>query len=243
MKLSNEAKIGMMVGLVLVLLLTLTVKTGDFHFSRKGYLMKVHFDRIDGITSNAPVLLNGLEVGLVKDIAMKEIEGASVMELTIWLKDGTKVKQGAKAYVKGLGFMGEKYVSLTAGDKGGAILPPDSVILGKEPTDIDSILTDGKDITVQIKELSTNLNERIQKNEEKIDRIFTNLDTSLVHAASFSANLDERMKINAKHIDEIMANLHSASENLDELSYDLKLNPWKLMYRSKENQRRPKDEK
>ena len=237
MKLTNEAKIGMMVSMVVVLLLVLTFKTGNYQFTKRGYEMKVHFKRIDGIIPNAPVLLNGLEVGLVKNIAMKEIDADSVMEITIWLQEQAKVKQGAKAYVKGLGFMGEKYVSLSSGDKGGGVLPPNSIILGADPADLDSILRDGKDITAEVKELATNLNERMKVNEEKIDRIFTNLDTSLDHAASFTTNLDERLKANEKHIDEIMVNLHSASANLDEFTYDLKLNPWKLLYRSKEKRK------
>jgi len=67
MKISNEFKIGIMVSIVAVLLIALTIKAGDFRFSKTGYILKVQFLNIDGVNNNTPVMLNGLEVGYVKE--------------------------------------------------------------------------------------------------------------------------------------------------------------------------------
>ena len=227
MKLSNEAKIGIMVVAVVVLLAGLTIKTGNFNFSKKGYLMKVSFTNIDGIDLNAPVLLNGLEVGAVKDIIIDHSNDDTTMQLVVWLEDHAKVRQGAKAYVKNMGFMGEKYVGLTAGDKGAPWMGPGETIRGDAPADLDKLLKDGQEIAAQLKEVSQNINERLRVNKDHID-------STLANFHSISDNIDERLRVNKDHIDGLIASLHSSSVNLDQFTYDLKLNPWKLLYRSKE---------
>ncbi len=234
MKLTNEIKIGIMVVSVLGVLAVLTLKTGKVHLSDDGYPVKVHFKDVDGVTLNSPVMLNGLEVGLVKNISVVETGSEVFMELTLSIKHGIKIHEGAKANVKMMGFMGEKYVGLTSGDAGKAVLSENSVIMGNEPADLDKLLKDGQEIANQLKLVSTNINERLQVNKDHIDNIFLNFDTSMKHIASISENLDERLTVNKGNIDETLSNLKHTTVNLDQFSYDLKLNPWKLLYRTKE---------
>jgi hypothetical protein len=92
---------------------------------------------------------------------------------------------------------------------------------------------DGQAIAANIKELSANLNERFEKNKEEIDETMISLNTSMKHLASITENVDERLTLNERYIDETVLHLHTMSVNLDEFSEDLKLNPWKLMYREK----------
>ncbi len=117
MNLSNEAKIGILVAAVLVMLGILTWKSGNFSFNPQGFEVRVHFKNIDGVEKNAPVTLNGLEVGRVQDIRLLYGEQTRV-ELILWLKQEAKLHQGATAFVKNMGFLGEKRVELTTGDDG-----------------------------------------------------------------------------------------------------------------------------
>ena len=235
MKLSNEAKIGMMISIVVLILIGLTFKTGNFHLGEKGYTVKVHFHNIDGIDKNAPVMLNGYEVGSVKDINVVEEDGATKMLLTIWLPESVQLKEGTKAYVKNMGFMGEKYVGLSSPEKGTALLAADTTLTGQEPADLDKLLLDGSEIAANIKDVVKNLNERLTKNKESIDQIVANLDVTMKNMTSITNNVDERLKVNKEHIDGTLSHLHSSTVNLDQFTYDLKKNPWKLMFRSKED--------
>ena len=81
MKISNEAKVGVLVFTVFVALGVLTFRTGDFSLSKKGYTVKVHFENIDGVGLNAPVMLNGLEVGKVEAITILEEAESTKLEL------------------------------------------------------------------------------------------------------------------------------------------------------------------
>ena len=229
MKLSNEMKIGILVAGVAILLIGLTLRVGKFSFTKKGYTIKVHFYRIEGLERNAPVRLNGLEIGSLKAIRILYNE-ETTMELTLWLDEKAKLREGAKAYVKNMGLLGEKYIELTGGNKAGAFLPADTLIIGEEPLDFEKLVAKGDVIADNLKVISENLSERLRINSQAIDNILKDL-------ASITHNVNERLAVNHQAIDEIIANLHTTTGNLEELSDDLKMNPWKLMYKGKERTR------
>jgi|GEM_PF-209223 len=238
--LTNEAKIGIMVAAVVTALGLLTVKTGDFKFRPQGYELKAYFYNIDGVDKNAPVRLNGMEVGLVKD--MKILYGEDTkMELTLWMNEDKKVHEGSKAYVKNMGLFGEKYVGLTIGDSSKGYLAPGSIIMGEEPADFERIMADGQTIATNLKVISKEIRDHLELNREGIDELLANLRVTSKHIASITSNVDERLAVNKHLIDDIVSNINSATRNFDEMSQDLKLNPWKLMY--KEKTKKPSQEK
>lgn len=237
MKITNEAKIGILVVITLGILGVLHFKTANYSFSIKNYELKVRFKNIEGVEVNSPVTLNGLDVGRVKDIQILYGETTRV-ELTLLLQENAKLHEGAKAFVKNMGFMGEKYVALTSGDDGKPFLKQGAVFDGQEPTDLDSVLAEGKDIVTNVKEISERINERLKVNAEAIDEVVKNMNTTMKHVASISGNINERLEINKLLVDGIVLNVHSATQNLEELSLDLKENPWKLLYRPKKKNKK-----
>jgi phospholipid/cholesterol/gamma-HCH transport system substrate-binding protein len=232
MRINNETKIGIFVVIVLLILAVSTWKTGDYQFAPKGYELKIQFKDIDGVELNAPVTLNGLEVGRVKDINILYGEATRV-EIILWMKEEAKVHEGAKAYVKNMGFLGEKYVAVTTGDDGTPFLKSGTVIIGEEPADFQSILADGEVIAANIKEISQAVNERLKVNSAAIDSIIADMRTSMTHITSISSNIDKRFQVNDHLVDDAISNLNLTSKNLEEMSCDLKQNPWKLLYKPK----------
>ncbi len=234
MKINNETKIGLMVTIVIALLVALTVKTGNFALSRKGYPIKVHFKNVDGVNLNSPVMFNGFEVGIVDDIVIKDDALETKIELTLSIREKAKLREGAKAYIKNLGFMGEKYVGLTSGDKGGSYLAPGDVIVGQEPPDFERLLAQGQDIATRINSITENIDERLKVNKDAVDGTLLNLDVTMEELALLVRNLNTRLSENEQKIDSTVSNLHGLSVNLEELSYDLKMNPWKILHKGKE---------
>jgi len=236
MKINNETKVGILIVSALAMLFGLTYKTGKFNFSKEGYIIKIQFKDIDGVNLKSPVMYNGFEVGIVEDVMIKDdlVNQESVMELTIWLNDQVKLREGTKAYVKNLGFMGEKYVGLTSGKKGGAYLNSEDVIIGEPPPNFEKLISDGQQIADQLKKISFNVNERLEKNKQNVDAILTNINMTTKNMSSLAVNMDERLENNKENVDAIINNLQILSTNLEEMSYDLKMNPWKLLHKSKE---------
>lgn len=241
MQLNNETKIGLMVILGVAILLGMTVKAGNFTLKKDGYRITAVFSDIDGVSRNSPVMLNGMEVGVVEDIQIKYGADQTAMELTLWLNSTAKLKEGAKVIIKNLGFMGEKYIALTAGDPHAPYLQPGAVIQGQAPMDFDKLMNDGHALLGQANEIAANVNQRLKTNEKNIDETMANLNITMTHMSSLTQHLDKIVSVNENNIDSILGNfngmslhLEGASANLEEMSADLKKNPWKLLFRAKE---------
>lgn len=227
---NNETKIGALVVGVLVILAVLTWKTGKYRFIPNGYEFKVQFKDVEGLGKNAPVTLNGFEVGRVKDV--KIIYGdIPEVELTLWLKDEARVPRGAKAHIRTMGFMGEKFVAITMVDSKEGFLPPGAVLHGEKPASLERLMSEGETIAANIKSITTDINERLAVNREAIDDIFANFRIVSRNLNSISTNVNERLAVNEQMIDDLVGHLNVTSRNLEEMSWDLKLNPWKLLYR------------
>lgn len=231
MKLTNEARIGILVAAVLVILGILTWKTGNYSFIPDGYLIKVHFKDVQGLAKNAPVTLNGFEQGRVNDVKIIYDGEIPQVELSLWLKSEAKVPRNAKAYVRMMGFMGEKYVALEMTGAQEGFLTPGSIIYGQDPSSLEKIVAEGEVIAKNIREISEAVNDHLKLNKESINDIIANLRVTSKNLGSITTNVNERLVVNTKHIDSMISNLDETSINLNEMSYDLKLHPWKLFFK------------
>jgi len=234
MKINNEIKLGLFVIAVISILVGLTIKTGKIQFADEGYHIKVHFKDIDGVNLNSPVMYNGFEVGVVKDITIKHVGDSIKMELTLWMKRSARLKGGAKAYIKNLGFMGEKYVGLTSGNQAEAYLAENAIIQGEEPPDLVVLYSGAKEVLAKVDGIATNLNERLEVNKYTIDEMLIAARETMKNISSLAEKTSNKLEVNDESIDAIVENLEMISENFKELSYDLKLHPWKILHRSKE---------
>jgi phospholipid/cholesterol/gamma-HCH transport system substrate-binding protein len=233
MRINDETKIGLMVVAVIAILIGMTIKTGNLQFSQEGYHINVRFSDIDGVNLNSPVMFNGYEVGIVKDIRIIEVADEIQMELKVWMKEEARLKKGTKAYVKNLGFMGEKYVGLVAGPASREYLKDGVTIQGEDPPDFGVLFAQTQDVIGQVKGITENLNERLEVNKYVVDDILANANETMENISDISANTSDRLAVNEQKIDSIVTNLERLSVNFKELSHDLKLHPWKLLYRGK----------
>ncbi len=240
MKVNNEVKIGIMVTLSIVVLMGLTYKVKDLSFSKKGYLVKVQFKDIQGVNLSSPVMFNGYKMGVVKNIVIKDSDDGTKMELTLWLEEKARLRKDSKAYVKNLGLMGEKYISLTAGTKKRAYLSAGEVIVGEESPDFEKLMHDGQEIATELKGISRNINERLEHNKAVVDEILVSLNVALKNIVDIADNIEQRLDVNKEPIDNIVNNLELTSKNLEEMSRDLKLHPWKIMYKGKDKKKEKK---
>ncbi len=200
---TNELKVGILVIVCLAVLAGFLYKTGSLDFSKEGYELQVLFSRVGGVQVSAPVRVAGVEVGRVTDISLCCEEDTKVI-LTLWLKEGTRVRKDAVAHITALGLMGEKYIEISAGSSDAPFVNGGDKICGEDPMQLDALARKGETIaeTLQetlehIKILAENSNTVVADNKEKIDSLFSNLELT--------------------------------SQNFKEFSEDVKRHPWKLL--------------
>ncbi len=202
---SNEFKAGFLILLAIITLGYITVKTGKLPLKQEGYSIFVIFDEISGLEDKAPVMLNGLTVGKVDGIEPVYQEDKTFIKLKLWIEKKAQIRKGAKVSIKTLGLMGEKYIQI-ASHTGEQFIMPGEILQGVSMQDLDAIMEEALVISKKVESLI---------DEVKI----------------LSTNLNLTVSENKTTLSQMLKNFESTSQNIEEMSADLKRHPWKLLYR------------
>jgi len=201
---SSEAKVGLFVLIAIIILGYMSFQVGEYGFGlKKGYLVTVVFDNATGLEKDASVTVAGVEVGRVESIVLQDGKARVAMRIM----PGVKLEKDVKAALKTYGILGDKFIEIVPGTRGGAQLEEGGQITEVEKTaDIDKLLrelgtiaSDVMEVTASLRkvvggaegvanlkaiientrELSDNLNTVVKQNDEK----FTVMVDSLKNAA------------------------------------------------------------
>lgn len=208
MRMTNEAKTGLIVLVSIGLLGALLLKVGNFTLFKKGYTVRSQFHFTAGVKAHAPVRLSGVDVGEITDIRINYGD-ETVIELVMWINEGAKIRLDSKAYVTTLGLMGEKYIEIKAGTAATDYAKPGDVIPSEDPVRLEDLMAMGIKVA-----------EDVGKTTKDISRL--------------ASRLDDTVKDNRSKIDHIFENLDETSENFKEFSEDIKWHPWKVLMKGKE---------
>lgn len=208
--LTKEIKVGMVLVVSVLILLLFFYKMGKFDFSKEGYRIKAVFDFAGGIAKNAPVRVLGVEVGKVEEIDLKYGEETQVF-LTLWVDQRTKLREDAKAYVSMSGLMGGSYIELYPGSNDLGFLKEGSIIPGDDP-----------------------FHSLMKTFTDRGEKLVNDLQAALANIKSLASNVDDIVIENKEEINNILQNVEVTTENLKELSSDLKNNPWKILTKPKD---------
>jgi len=218
-KYGNEFKVGIFVILCIVALAYLTVSTGKLNLKQGGYYIYVVFDDIAGLDTKAPVMLNGREVGKVEDIEISYKDNMTKNVLKLWLSDNAKIRKQAVVSIKTLGLMGEKFIQISS-NEGAEFLAPNATLVGKPFMDLDVLMDQAELVAGDIDELLNNVNSLTDE------------------VKKLTMSLYDTVEGNQDKISRIIANLELTSENIQELTEDIKRNPWKLLHRPRQRRER-----
>ncbi|MDP8261239.1 MAG: MlaD family protein [Candidatus Kappaea frigidicola] len=199
-KANTELRVGIFVLVGLVVFGFIIFSIGDFTLVKNGYFIKARFDDISGLDVGAPVDLIGVKVGEVKgiDIIYDKLLDKKIVELKLWIKNGVVVKRDANVRLRRLGLMGEQYVHLSLGSDEIPLLSEGGVIYGEDMISVDDVTKEVFLVTQEFKKTLRCVNEVVGDNKFRSD------------------------------LKDIADNTKNATENLEDLTADLKANPWKL---------------
>jgi phospholipid/cholesterol/gamma-HCH transport system substrate-binding protein len=208
---NTAAKVGAFFLVVLVIAGLLIWKIEGIRIGRgKPHMVLAEFKDVAGLDEKSTVRVAGVRVGKVGRIRVNPATGKAVVELEI--DPGVELRQGASPEIANLGLLGEKYVELYPGPAGAPPLPEGSVLRGGTPVSFDEITKLARDIEVQIKDISTNLNRSLggPEGEERLRTIVENVklitDDLRVMIASNHGNVDATIS-NFKEFSAMMTKL------------------------------------
>lgn len=211
-------KVGFFAFIILIIAGFLIIKIEEIPIG-KGKLQRivVFFPDVAGLDLKAAVRVFGVRVGKVEKIKLLQ-DGA---EVTLLLDGSLKIGRGAKAFVRNMGLLGDKYVELYPGDLSSGILEEGEVLKGSSPVSYDEILSKLSDIGTNIREITNSFKKSLtgEEMEAKIRKIIENIE-------EFTETAKMILNENRAQIGEIASNLKDSTakirEEIPKVSGDIK---------------------
>ena len=170
--------------------------TGD----TKEYFL--YFDDISGLSKGADVSVKGLKAGKVKDIIYEN----GKLKVVVSIKKDIPIHKDAKAYIKTMGLMGDKYVYIDPGS------PNTPIISEKEKIENTLTLASAEDTFNDIslaakkfEKLMDNLNEAIGNG--RLTKLIDNINSLAVETRQVVSENRENLRKSIENIEKITSDL------------------------------------
>ena len=242
-----EFRVGLFVILALGILSYLVIHTGDFYM-KPGYTIRFVFSFVQGIDAGTPVKLAGVKVGDVKQIqVVRNPEGQTQVEVSTWISQGVYIEDDAKAVIKSLGMLGDKYIEIVPGTPGNKMIGNGSTVIGKNPFAIEDIAEGTRQLIGQLQSVSENINSIVGDPEFKsavkgtfinADKTFIDADITIKNFTQASEDLKEaansakivlgRMRDGEGTVGRLLKS-DQIAKDLEAFTADIKEHPWKLL--------------
>lgn len=209
MKLSQEAKVG------LLALVTLTMFFFGFNFLKGSNIFKknkqftVIYDNVDGLTTSNPVLLNGLNVGQVLKIDLLPEKGNKLL-VTLDMNKNVVIRQGSRALLADGGLLGGKVIRLELNKAGSAI--EEGELVAATEQGISSLI---KEKTLPVLKNVDSLTRRLNYIVASFDQTAGILNQTLRGASTVTGTLDAALNENRTGLKLALANVNQLSQSLD----------------------------
>jgi len=155
-----DLKVGIFVGIGIVLFFVIVFSIGDIKFVKSGYKLSAMFSFIDGLTESAPVRYAGVNVGHISEIKIlfDEGSGKTMVRVTAWITDeGRRIEKDSTVIINTLGLLGEKYLEIFPGSIDSGIAQEGDSLVGKDP--------------IMMSDVTDTLNELADSAKVVIDRL------------------------------------------------------------------------
>jgi phospholipid/cholesterol/gamma-HCH transport system substrate-binding protein len=220
-----ELKVGSFVLMAALALTFFIISISDLTLFEKGRHIQVVFGFASGLRDAAPVRLAGVEVGLVKKLQVFVDDAdnrKTKVRVIVWIHDDIAIPVDSKITINQLGILGEKYLEIIPGNSAD-VIKDDSVVVGQDPVPIERIAEQVNTLMVKLGTTVDSVNTGILTDKNK-----QSLEDALAGLGAMGTDLKEGRGTLGKLLTD-----ESIYDNLDDLTTDLKGNPWKLLYRPK----------
>jgi phospholipid/cholesterol/gamma-HCH transport system substrate-binding protein len=246
-----EVKVGIFVLTAIVCLIGFIFSISDFSVFKKGESYRVMFQFANGLKKGAPVRVAGVDAGHIREIKVSYDRATRLTDVRtdIWMETGHSIPADSKFMINQLGLLGEKYLEIMPGVSE-SLLAPGATVRGEDPIPMETITRTMGSLGAKVETTLNHINTGIltEANKFALAATLANLAkmteginagilteankaalaATLANAASVSGALSDGQGTIGKFLTD-----PSVFRNLDELSADLKTNPWKLFYRPK----------
>lgn len=220
MKIANETKVGaLLVIAVVLLILGFNLLKGNEIFSSNTTLYAVYHN-VDGLAAANPVTVNGLKVGSVSGLHVRDASAGSIL-VSLTIKSEIQIPSNSVARIVSSGLLGGKEVRLDFGNAN-TYLQNNDTIASAISTSITDKLADkleplsGKIQTTlgTLDSVLTDVHSTLDsKTQDNLRKSIAALSETMQHFATTSAKLDNLVN----GLNKFMGNLNDQNQNINKI--------------------------
>ncbi len=201
-----EMKVGVFVFIGLLILMTFVLFIGDVKNIFAAYKVNFIFNFVNGVKTGAPIRYSGVDIGEIREIVFVPSDDleSTKVKLVGYIKKDVKIPANSDVWINTLGLLGEKYIEIMPAQATNNYVTFNGSLVGHDPM-------------------------AMQEFGELAKSIATKLDSGLVEVKTLVSSLkDSQGTIGKLLYDEKLYN------EIDLLVSDIRRNPWKLFWKTKE---------
>ena len=227
---SNETKIGLLAVVAVSLLIWGYKYIKGKNILKTSTYLYIQYEDIDMLSTSTPVVIQGLQVGIVSDIYFIDNgEGKQLVEVVLDIEKGINVPKNAIADIKSTGFMGGKAVELVfprpcSGDD---CAQSGDMIRGRLKG-LMSSMVDPDDVNLYVDAVRENVGGIVDSVKNKITgggeggETMESVEDILANLKSITSNLDVMMRKSSGKIDGLLANMESITQSISASNAQIK---------------------
>jgi phospholipid/cholesterol/gamma-HCH transport system substrate-binding protein len=228
MKLSTEAKVGMMITISFTLFIVIIGLLAQFSINRSGYSVRILYTFLNGLNVGAPAKIGGgIKVGEVTDI----IQSNERTEVILWIDNKYRIPKSASFAIFTTGVIGEKYINIIvpAITENEGYLQEGDVKYGIDPASFDKMMQTFQSFLQDksggeiLADIFTNSSRFVENMNEIVEDNKYDIKASVVMTKSTIENFSVQTRVLMNHINSLAKNMSELSEeNKDDISITLR---------------------
>ena len=134
----TETLVGFIVIIVALTFFVFAYKSANRNTHADGYTVKASFQSAEGITKGSDVLLAGVKIGTVSDIALDKTSFFAWVSLNV--EKGIKLPKDTRLEVATSGILGSRYISVIPGDSEEILTSGDQIKYTQSAINLESLI-------------------------------------------------------------------------------------------------------
>jgi len=211
MKISSEAKVGLIGIITLALLIWGINYLKGRNILSKDYALHAFFENAGGLEESSPLLMQGIKIGYIDEIALHPGQALPV-QVVLHIENKYPVNTGSRAVLFSADLLGSRAIRIESSGPGVSMQHNDTILTSADGDIFASLSAQVMPVIEQIGGLSESLDSVVQK----IDKLLESDDTAetLNSLSSISVSLSSSLKPGGA-LHESFSNLESFSSMLE----------------------------
>ncbi len=224
MKINRETQIGLLVTVAIAMLIWgINFLKGRNLLASERTFYSV-YNKIDGLSESAPVLVNGYNIGIVSDIELNQNNNNQLI-ITMGIHKKYDIPLNTVAQIQSTGFIGGKSVILMFPDKITGYHQDKDTLNSKYKEGMDALVekaeSTAEELVSSIDSILTSLNKILDNDTQKhLKSVFENLD-KITYELNATLHQGGDLNRSLKNLEGFSGSLASNAENLDNVSANI----------------------